>query len=192
MPYYNGTHDTTARASESFEAADWDTTGGFLTQSNDPASQPWWTRTSGGTPSSNTGPVAAHDGTYYLFTEASSHFNEEFIVNVVTPLTASADYSLELWYHLYGADMGTLSVEMADVGGSTWTTVWTIAGEQQAASADPWAQAVIPITPAADSTLRIFGLTGADFKSDSKFTSSLWSPVISRYVLTYCFCLQWR
>ena len=66
--------------------------------------------------------------------------------------------------------MGTLSVEMADVGGSTWTTLWAKSGTQQTANDDPWVQAMIPITPAADSTLRIFGLTGASYKSDSKFT----------------------
>ena len=47
--------------------------------------------------------------------------------------TASA--SLEFWYHMFGADMGNLYIEVYD---TAWTVLDSIIGEQQTATTDPW------------------------------------------------------
>ena len=93
----------------------------------------------------------------------------------VQPLAAGENFALEFWYHMFGVQMGTLSVEIADAtaGTPTWTAVWSKIGQQQAAAADPWQHAVVAITPTANSLLRIYGLTGIDYHSDMCDKSSL-------------------
>ena len=161
-------------ATESFELSTWET--GLLAQNS--ASQQPWTRITSGTPSANTGPNGAYEGTYYLYMEASNQINKEFILNVVPILIASSDYTLSFWYHhMYGSGMGTLSIEMSDiciVGSATptcgtdtwWTSLWSLAGQQQAGSADAWLEASVSIAPTMNSWLRVKGLSGTDYMSD--------------------------
>ena len=103
--------DLDTRDSESFEPTDWVGTGAVVPSADSEAD---WIRHSGQTPTSSTGPSVAFDGTHYLFTEADSHTNEAFILDIGQGLTADADYVFEFWYHLYGSATGTLSVEMSD------------------------------------------------------------------------------
>ncbi len=89
-----------------------------------------WTRRSGGTPSSYTGPSAATDGTYYMYTEASGNSNKtailespEFVFTGATSALMSFDY------HMYGESMGELQVEMK-VNDGAWETILTVSGDQ--------------------------------------------------------------
>ena len=81
-----------------------------------------WTYQTGGTPSTDTGPSAAYDGAYYLFTEVTGHLSEFFILDVVPTLTAQTDYTLSLRYHMHGAETGWLAIEMAPADCETGTT----------------------------------------------------------------------
>ena len=38
--------------------------------------------------------------------------------------------ALRFQYHMYGATMGTLSVEISTDTGATWTSVWALSGDQ--------------------------------------------------------------
>ena len=149
--------------SESFEASSWDSGGDLFTQ--DTATLDW-TRTSSGTPSSDTGAAAAYDGTYYVFTEASSQFNMEFILDFNPTVSANAGHVIEFWYHMYGSGMGVLSLEMADVGSTGWMVLWSQSGGVQTAESADWVQAVVAFTPTADSRLIFRGVTGSTFESD--------------------------
>lgn len=151
---------------QNFEESNWNTADNVV---QSPISQQPWTWTQGSTPSDHTGPDAAYEGTHYLYTEATNHRNEEFILDVVQPLIAGSEYTFELWYHMRGYDTGSLSIEMADAGDTstnTWTVLWTVSGQQQASSSSDWLRAEVVITVTADIVLRIKGVTGSNYRSD--------------------------
>ena len=96
----------------------------------------WNVTGTGTTGSLATGASAAHSGVKYFYTEASSGAAGDSTI-LYSPMinidTASA--SLEFWYHMYGADMGSLYIEVYD---TAWTVLDSIIGEQQTATTDPW------------------------------------------------------
>ncbi len=111
-----------------------------------PASVPEWNIDNfGGTGSSNTGPSGAFSGTTFALVETSgsgSHLAE--LISPVVDVTALTTPGLSFYYHMYGADMGTLSVDAWD--GSAWVNVWSLSGQQQSSSNDPWALAIIDLS----------------------------------------------
>jgi MAM domain, meprin/A5/mu/Secretion system C-terminal sorting domain/Fibronectin type III domain/Proprotein convertase P-domain len=120
------------------------------------------------TPSFNTGPSGDHTtGTgYFAFTEASQPNYPSMQADMlspwidITPLTIPA---LDFWYHMYGADMGSLHIDIND--GSGWTNdIFQIAGEQ----GDYWAQVYVSLSSYATDTiqLRFRGITGTFAYSD--------------------------
>jgi len=120
-----------------------------------------WTRTSGGTPSSYTGPSGDHTtgSGSYLYTEASSHYNK--LHRLESPLfSLQQDATLSFFYHMHGSDMGTLSVE-AHVDGSGWSTLWSRSGNKGFA----WLDASV-VLPASTTQVRFNGRTGWDYASD--------------------------
>ena len=127
-----------------------------------------WTRDANGTPSSSTGPSAASDGTYYMYTEASapnSPTKEAIIYSTCIDFTNLADAELTFGYHLYGQYMGTLEVEVSTDGGSTWSApVWSQTGDQ----GNTWHQAVVDLSAYDGQViqLRFDGTTGDSWSSD--------------------------
>ncbi|MFL2574426.1 MAG: T9SS type A sorting domain-containing protein [Flavobacteriales bacterium] len=123
-----------------------------------------WTVTSSGTPSSGTGPTAASDGTYYIFTESSGIYNATATIEF-----ACVDPSgwlvpgMVFDYHMYGAAMGTLDVEVSDDGGATWTNVWSMTGDQ----GNQWNLGFADFSAySAQLMVRISGTTGTSYTSD--------------------------
>jgi hypothetical protein len=103
--------------SESFES-------GFGLWTQDTGDDFDWSRTSGGTPTSGTGPGAAADGSYYLFTEAHNYPQE--IANLVSPcfdLSSAEAAFFSYQYHMYGSSVGEFRVEVSVDTGSTWTAL---------------------------------------------------------------------
>ncbi|MEJ6695656.1 MAG: T9SS type A sorting domain-containing protein [Chitinophagales bacterium] len=102
----------------------------------------------GGTGSNPTGPSAAHSGTGFVYLETSgaaqdadtltSGFYDLSLVN--TPAR------LRFWYHMFGADIGTMTVETSGDGGATWNAGIDFVGQQQASSAEAWKEAIVDIT----------------------------------------------
>ena len=82
-----------------------------------------WTRTSGRTPSSYTGPSAGSGGSgWYYFTEATSKTTgTEFRLSRSSPCALS---EVSFDYHMYGFSMGTLHL---DLDGQS---VWSLQGNQ--------------------------------------------------------------
>ena len=68
-------------------------------------------------------------------------------------------------YHMYGADIGSLAVEMQLTADGAWREVWRRDGEQQTANADPWLEAAMAF-PMAVHAVRFTGTTGDTVKSD--------------------------
>jgi len=106
---------------------------------------------------------------YYIYTEASSHSNEHFILDLSTVFAEAK--VLELWYHMYGSAMGTLMVEMATVDstgttGTDWVQVWSVSGEQQTSMDAVWRRVLVSIEPSVMSAVRVHAITGVDYQSD--------------------------
>ncbi|WP_233450951.1 reprolysin-like metallopeptidase [Hanstruepera ponticola] len=113
--------------SESFE-----NTLGAWTQSS--ADDIDWTVDANGTPSSNTGPSSAADGTYYVYVEASSPNYPSVRAILNSPcfnLSGMTEATFSFSYHMYGAsDMGSIDLEISDDDGANWTSIWTQTGNQ--------------------------------------------------------------
>ncbi len=104
--------------SESFESGfgDW----------YDDTSDDAWTRNSGSTGSSGTGPSSAYDGSYYIYVETSSGDGANSSGDKTTieyDLGSTKDGYVDFYVHQYGTDMGTLYLQGWD--GSSWNTIWS-------------------------------------------------------------------
>jgi hypothetical protein len=124
-----------------------------------------WTRRSGGTPSGSTGPSSASDGSWYMYTEASGNTNNQgILISPCFDLSALSEAYFGFDYHMYGSNMGTLSLELSDDNGSSWTPLWTQSGNQ----GTNWISESINLTTYTGGSvqLRFIGLTGSGFRSD--------------------------
>ncbi|CAB4007264.1 MAM and LDL-receptor class A domain-containing 2-like, partial [Paramuricea clavata] len=95
-----------------------------------------WTRATGGTASVNTGPSADHTfGTskgYYMYIEATgkSRGDKAQLLSPRYPKTTGR--CLQFWYHMYGSDMGTLTVykKVLTSGSSYNIRIWWRSGDK--------------------------------------------------------------
>ena len=125
-----------------------------------------WSIGSNTTPSDNTGPNSAFNGTFYLFTEASSPNSPNKKARLVS---SSFDFSnlpdpeISFRYHMRGANMGTLQLEVS-TDGTTWTSVFSKSGDQ----GNNWVIETVDLSSyqVANVKLRFTGTTGNDFTSD--------------------------
>ncbi len=152
---------------ESFE----NTFGGWT---QDTADDIDWTNRTGATPSGQTGPSGAPDGSYYIYTESSfsgvGFPNME--ANLESPCfdlsgTSSAQFSFR--YHMYGADMGILNVDVSTDNGTSYpTTLWTQNGQVQTSQGQSWNTVNLDLTAYVGQTikLRFNGTTGTNYRSD--------------------------
>ncbi len=126
-----------------------------------------WTRNSGPTGSSGTGPSGAYEGSWYMYTETSGYSNKTAVIE--TPqFNLDTIYSpmVSFYYHMYGATMGDLHFEVLSNG--AWVDLWTMSGEQQTANGDPWREAVVDVSAYQTDTtqFRFRGETGTSYTSD--------------------------
>lgn len=118
------------------------------------------------TPSLGTGPTAGDhtSGTgIFLFTEASGCSDQVAIVtSPCFDLSATTCPQVNFWYHMFGINMGTLTLEIN--AGAGWDTLITISGDQ----GDAWLEANISLAAYAgmDAQFRFTGRTGLGFESD--------------------------
>lgn len=129
-----------------------------------------WSRRSGGTPSSNTGPNGASEGNFYLYTEASSNYsNFSTIESPCFELTDATSAQFSFYYHMYGANMGTLDVDISINGGLSYpTTLWSRTGQVQGSNNAAWNLVNLDLAAYLGQTVRIRfkGSTGNNFRSD--------------------------
>jgi len=146
-----------ADTSESFEV----NTGAWV---QDASSAYNWTMDAAGTPSSSTGPSAAFDGVNYMFTESSGNYGAtSSLIAGCVDMSGWTDPAMVMAYHMYGAAMGTLDVDVSTDGGATWTNEWTMSGDQ----GNVWNEAVISLSAySGQISVKISGTTGTSFTSD--------------------------
>jgi len=127
-----------------------------------------WTRKSGSTPSSNTGPSSASAGTYYAYMESSApnYSTKRAILNSPCfDLSDKSQATISFKYHMYGASaMGSLALEASTNNGSTWVSIWSKSGNQ----GNSWQTASVNMDSYAGNTvkLRFNGITGTTWKGD--------------------------
>ena len=124
-----------------------------------------WTRRSGGTPSSATGPTAAQDGSTYAYVESSGNGTgypnkTAYLQGPTIDMTGTEQ--IEFYYHMYGSTMGTLQLQAVSSTGSV-ANLWTRSGDQ----GNSWFQAAVDLSGlTGEQTLRFFATTGSSYRSD--------------------------
>jgi hypothetical protein len=111
--------------SESFESG----IGQWTQSSSDDIN---WTRDSGGTPSSSTGPSSGSAGSYYMYVEASNPNYPSKTATLISPcfdISALDNPAFKFDYHMYGSAINNLKLEVS-TDGSSWTQVFTKSGDQ--------------------------------------------------------------
>lgn len=128
-----------------------------------------WTINSGGTPSSGTGPTAASDGTYYIYMEVSGSgtgfpTKRAILTSSCFDLSAASSATASFDYQMTGGNVGSVALEISDNNGDTWTSVWSVSGDQGAA----WNSASVDLSSYAGGTflLRFNGISGASWDGD--------------------------
>ncbi|MEZ4792267.1 MAG: M12 family metallo-peptidase [Gelidibacter sp.] len=114
-----------------------------------------WTVDANGTPSSNTGPSSAAQGTYYVYVEASSpnYPSKRAILNSPCfDLSAQTSASFNFQYHMYGAsDMGTIALEASTNNGTSWTSIWNESGNK----GNAWLSVSVDLTAYVGGTVQL-------------------------------------
>ncbi|PWH84827.1 GEVED domain-containing protein [Brumimicrobium oceani] len=139
------------------------------TPNNTSSDYRWNVDGSGGTPSSTTGPDGANSGSNYFYVEASSGSDGDtaYLTTPTVDVSALTTPSLEFFYHMFGADVDTLAVEVSDDAGATWTNELYIIGEQQTASTDPWMLQIVDLSAyTGDIQVRFMAIRGASYFGD--------------------------
>ena len=117
---------------------------------------PTWTRQSGSTPSSSTGPSRADSGSYYMFLETSSPVppGATAVLSYTCP-SGNTQAVLTFKYNMYGATMGTLRVKS-----TSGSIIWSKTGNAGTAS---WGSKSVMVPTAG---FKIEGVRGSDFTGD--------------------------
>ena len=143
--------------------------GGWRNESSSSFDDNDWRTDRDGTPSAGTGPNVDHtlgsSAGKYLFTEASGGCTEREAL-LITPcidLSGMGAPFLSFWYHMDGAAMGDLYVDVFN-GVEYDEEVWSISGNQGGS----WQQASVDLSSYAGSliNIRFRGITGWDYESD--------------------------
>ncbi|TQV84957.1 PKD domain-containing protein [Aliikangiella coralliicola] len=109
-----------------------------------------WTRDSNGTPSSNTGPSSgAGNSDYYLYFETSDGgrgaFNAGETAYIESIDITGSNRSMSFDYHMYGSEIGTLSVDVF-VNGVWVNDVWTLSSQQHNSAGANYTNATVDLS----------------------------------------------
>ncbi|HFE64530.1 MAG TPA: choice-of-anchor D domain-containing protein, partial [Caldithrix sp.] len=134
-----------------------------------------WYVNAGGTVSSGTGPTVDHTtGTAagkYMYTESSSPNFPNKVAHLTTPfidISSVTQPGLSFWYHMFGAEMGELHVDVFYNGAWVLDVMPPLIGQQQANQTDPWLQALVDLSAYSSSPIKVRfrGITGTSYTSD--------------------------
>lgn len=168
---------------------------GFINESSTLIDDIDWRTDDNDTPSAGTGPATDYNpGTAagnYLYTEASACYNMNAqLLSPCIDLTNATNPWLTFAWHLYGADMGTLNVDV--FGNNSWNNaMFTVSGNQ----GNQWNVAYVNLNAYIGQVINVRwrGVTGANFASDmaidavsiSNLTSSVNSPTLAENVILF-------
>ena len=128
-----------------------------------------WTVNTGGTTSTGTGPSSAYDCSYYVYTESSDpNYPNKYagLYNIFNfAVGGLTNPVIEFAYHMYGATMGTLALQVSTDYGANWTNEWSLSGDQ----GDSWYTTSVDLSTYGNTDnvlLRWWGYTGSSYYSD--------------------------
>ncbi len=128
-----------------------------------------WYRKSGQTVSSGTGPSGGADGSlYYVYFETSSsdaYYKGQTSIIEGPALNGLTDSSISFKYHMFGAHIGTLAIDVLS-GGNWINDVWSISGQQQTSLADPYIEVTVDLSAYAIDQIRFRGIAAGDYQGD--------------------------
>jgi hypothetical protein len=101
-----------------------------------------FTKQSGPTPTANTGPSSAYDGSCYLFLESTNNFEKEASLVLRFDFTGITTPQFSFYYNMYGYYMGTLQVLATTDNGANWTELWSKTGNR----GNGWLQKTLYLT----------------------------------------------
>jgi len=138
--------------------------------SRDPGAGFFWGTRTGGTGSGGTGPDGAFNGANYVFVEGSGAGPAGTEATLTTPfidVSTVTTPALSFWYHMFGADMGTLAIDINDGTGFV-LDVFTIVGEQQTDETDDWIFQIVDLSAYVGQTIqvRFRGVKAGGFTTD--------------------------
>lgn len=130
----------------------------------------WGVRT-GTTPSGSTGPDTDVSGNgNYLFTEGSTGGagDSAFVITPQVDLSTVTDPYLTFSYHMYGANIDSLTVFASNDNGLNWDTIVKIFGPQQTDNTDAWLDTSYQLSAYANDTVTFAFLNtrGTSFNCD--------------------------
>ena len=144
---------------------------GAWTQNSAPDDDANWSFDPNTTGTTQTGPDAPSNGTYYLYFETSNpvaNFDTAILTSPCIDLTSETSAFFSFDYHMHGANMGDLDVEISSDAGGSWTNVFTRSGEQHADETSIWLKEDIDLSAYLGNTIniRFVGTKGNSFRSD--------------------------
>ncbi|MDF1672606.1 MAG: PKD domain-containing protein [Vicingaceae bacterium] len=100
-------------------------------------------------------------GVLYMYLEASCSANRQaWLESPVFDFTSTSNPEVSFWYHMYGANIGVLTLEIDTTGAGSWISIFTISGQQQINSAAPWLEARVALGGYAGASNVKFRITG--------------------------------
>ena len=127
-----------------------------------------WTRDSGGTPSSGTGPsIGAGGSAYYAYLETSSGsaYTAGDTAILEGPAISGSGVSLKFDYHMYGSNMGTLAIDVLTNG--VWTNdVWSISGQQHTSNSAQYTSADVDLSGYSVEQIRFRATAAGNYRGD--------------------------
>lgn len=127
-----------------------------------------WTRDSGGTPSSSTGPSSGATGSlYYMYLETSSgsaYTNGDSAI-LIGPTISAGDIDISFDYHMYGSNIGALAVDILS-GGSWVNDVWRISGQRHSSYSSSFTSVNIDLSSYSVSQIRFRATAAGGYRGD--------------------------
>ena len=123
-----------------------------------------WTRRSGSTPSSPTGPSSDHTSGsgYYMYVEASTpNFPYKGPFELEATIGSVDVSSVIFWYSMYGQSMGSLALQSYS-NTSGWVEHWSKSGDQ----GEEWQMAAVVLDSSGTSIVKFAAYTGWDYTGD--------------------------
>ena len=129
-----------------------------------------WTVDANGTPSNNTGPSSAIQGSSYVYVEASGNntgfpTKQAILNSPCFDLSNQSNATFSFNYHQFGAsDMGTIDLEASDDNGASWTSIWNSSGNL----GNSWQSANVNLSAYSGGSvqLRFNRVTGGTWQAD--------------------------
>ncbi|XP_048582525.1 MAM and LDL-receptor class A domain-containing protein 1 [Nematostella vectensis] len=137
-----------------------DFNNGFCFWENDINDKGDWTQHKGETVSKKTGPREGYGGGTFIYVEASE-LKAGDVARLVLNAPLRGEVCLKMMYHMNGAGMGNLTVDMKERAGDGWKVVWNQTGDM----GDLWREAIVSIK-GNDYVISIAATRGPTFESD--------------------------